>query len=61
MPAVTDASKKVYELVGLRVKDTVRPMPPKMNGKIAVADQMVLVSWSEQGGPALPSGAADCP
>ena len=28
-PAVTDPSKKVYELVGVRVHDTVRPMPPQ--------------------------------
>jgi hypothetical protein len=28
-PAATDPTKKVYELVGVRVHDTVRPMPPQ--------------------------------
>jgi hypothetical protein len=60
-PAVTDPSKKVHELVAVRVQDTVRPMPPKMNGKLAVADRTLLVNWSVQGAPALPSSVADCP
>jgi hypothetical protein len=60
-PAVTDPTKKVHEVVAVRVQDTVRPMPPKMNGKLAVADRTLLVNWSGQGAPALPSSAADCP
>ena len=59
-PAVTDATKQVYELVGARVVDTQRPMPPRANGKLAAADQKVLMTWSSQGGPALPPSAADC-
>jgi hypothetical protein len=60
-PAVSDSSKMVFELVGTRVQDTMRPMPPKMNGKLAVADRTLLVSWADQGAPALASDAADCP
>lgn len=59
-PAVTDATKQVYELVGMRVVDTQRPMPPRANGKLAAQDQMVLTTWSSQGGPSLPPSAADC-
>lgn len=60
-PAVSDSSKKVFEMVAMRVQDTMRPMPPKMNGKLAVAERMVLVSWSSQGAPPLASDAPDCP
>lgn len=60
-PAISDPSKMVFELVALRVQDTMRPMPPKMNGKLAVADRMLLVSWGDQGAPALASDAPDCP
>lgn len=59
-PAVSDASKQVYELVGQRVADTQRPMPPRANGKIAARDQKVIVDWSAQGGPARASTAAEC-
>jgi hypothetical protein len=59
-PAVTDASKKVYELVNVRVQDTARPMPPAMDGKISAADRAVVVSWTMQGAPPLAGSAADC-
>ena len=59
-PAVSDPSKKVYELVGMRVQDTARPMPPAMDGKISVADRTLLVNWTTQGAPPLASGAAVC-
>ena len=59
-PSVTDATKQVYVLVGERVQDAMRPMPPKSGGKIAVADRTALVNWTAQGAPALASGAPDC-
>jgi hypothetical protein len=60
-PAPSDPSKKVFELVSVRVQDSERPMPPKMNGKIAAADRTALASWCDQGAPASPNGAAECP
>ena len=60
-PAVTDPSRKVYELVAARVRDSMRPMPPAQDGKIAAADKMRVVDWCMQGAPSLPSGAAECP
>jgi hypothetical protein len=60
-PGISDPSKTVHELVAARVQDTMRPMPPRMNGKLAVADRALLVDWSAQGAPALPGSAPDCP
>jgi hypothetical protein len=34
-PAVSDKSKKVYELVSSRVQDTTNPMPPASAGKLS--------------------------
>lgn len=58
--APSDPNKQVYELVGARVVDTQRPMPPRMNGKLAVSDQKALTDWASKGAPALPATAADC-
>jgi hypothetical protein len=58
--APSDASKRVYQVVGTRVADTQRPMPPRANGKIAAQDLKTLTDWSSQGGPALPTTAANC-
>lgn len=60
-PGVSDPSKKVYELAAVRVQDTTRPMPPKMNGKLAVSDRTLLVDWCAHGAPALPNDASECP
>ena len=60
-PAVSEPSRKVYELVAARVQDTMRPMPPALDGMVAAADKTLLVDWCKQGAPSLPSSAAECP
>jgi hypothetical protein len=49
-PAATDASKQVYELVGARVHDTVRPMPPQ--GKLTAEQLAEIDAWVAAGAPA---------
>jgi hypothetical protein len=59
--AVSDPSRKVYELVAARVQDATRPMPPAQDGKVAANDKKLLVDWCNQGAPSLPSSASECP
>jgi hypothetical protein len=48
-PAVTDSSKKVYQMVSVRVHDTAKPMPPA--DKLA-ADQLTAIdTWVTAGAP----------
>ncbi|MRG95654.1 peptidylglycine alpha-amidating monooxygenase [Polyangium spumosum] len=47
--AQSDPSKKVYELVGARIHDAERPMPPK--GLIDASSQGVLDGWIAAGAP----------
>jgi hypothetical protein len=49
-PAKSDPSKKVYELVGERVHDTRRPMPPQ--GELAKAELSEIDAWVTAGAPA---------
>jgi hypothetical protein len=49
-PAVSDATKKVYQVVGVRVHDTVKPMPPQQK---LTADQLTGIDqWVAAGAPA---------
>jgi hypothetical protein len=49
-PAVSDATKKVYQVVGVRVHDTMRPMPPQQK---LTADQLTGIDqWVAAGAPA---------
>jgi len=48
-PAISDATKKVYELVGVRVHDTVRPMPPQ--GPLTAEQLSEIDAWVAAGAP----------
>jgi hypothetical protein len=54
-PAVSDASKRVYQLVGTRIHDTQKPMPPQ--GALGAAELAALDQWVAAGAPS-PSSAA---
>jgi hypothetical protein len=48
-PAFTDKTKKVFQVVGVRVHDTVKPMPPQDK---LTADQLSSIdTWVAAGGP----------
>lgn len=58
-PAITQPTKKVYELVKERVHDSKRPMPP--NNALMPVDLAALDSWIDAGAQAAPaSDAAAC-
>jgi hypothetical protein len=46
-PAVTDATKKVFEMALMRLNDKAKPMPP--GGMIADADRTTLTTWLSAG------------
>jgi hypothetical protein len=48
-PAKSDPTKKVYEMIGIRVRDAARPMPPTAD--LAAADQTTLTMWTDAGAP----------
>ncbi len=56
-PAKSDASKKVYELVGTRTHDDLHPMPQPPAARLGTADQKVIDDWIAGGGK---GGSADC-
>jgi hypothetical protein len=56
-PALSDKSKKVYELVGTRTHDDVHPMPQPPAARLGAADQKVLDDWIAGGAKA---GSTDC-
>jgi hypothetical protein len=51
-PAVTDRTKKVYELVKVRIHDSVKPMPPAGITALTPAAMGVLDSWIAAGAQA---------
>jgi hypothetical protein len=51
-PAHSDPTKKVYELVPVRIKDEGTRMPPSPNPGLSAADIATLSSWSAAGAPA---------
>jgi len=53
--AKSDGAKKVWELVGQRVADPLRPMPP--SGAMSEGDKAALLGWASAGAPA---GGANC-
>jgi len=56
-PAFSDPTKKVFELVGVRVHDPVRPMPPQMP---LTAEQLAAIdAWVAASAP--PSADPSCP
>jgi hypothetical protein len=57
-PAVTDATKKVYQLVALRIHDANKPMPPSGFSRLADPDLATLDGWI--GGGALPGADPTC-
>jgi hypothetical protein len=56
-PAKTDATKKVFQLVGTRIHDDVHPMPQPPNARLTAADTAVLDGWIAQGAP---KGSSTC-
>jgi hypothetical protein len=56
-PAVTDPSKKVYQLVGVRVHDHVKPMPPQAtlsSDQLAGIDSWIAANAPVAADPACP-------
>jgi hypothetical protein len=49
--AVTDPSKKVYELMGARIHDAQRPMPPANYPALTPNELAVLDQWIAEGAP----------
>ena len=49
-PAVSDSTKKVYQVVGVRVHDTAKPMPPQQ--KLSASQLTGIDSWVAAGAPA---------
>lgn len=56
-PLKSDASKKVYEQVGVRIHDTKNPMPEPPNEMLDAEQAGVLDAWIANGAPA---SADDC-
>jgi hypothetical protein len=56
-PAPSDPAKKVYEVVGERIHDEDRPMPPF--GPLATADMATLDTWIAAGAPKGSCGGGD--
>jgi hypothetical protein len=56
VPAKSDPTRKVYELVAERITAEVSPMPP--SGDITDEEKATLLAWIANGAPADPS--ADC-
>jgi hypothetical protein len=54
-PAPSDKSRKVFQLVGTRVHDTVKPMPPQQ--KLTTDELMHLDKWITAGAPQGPETA----
>lgn len=50
-PAVSNPARKVYELLGERVHDDKRPMPPPPNARLDTAQQKTLDAWIAKGAP----------
>jgi hypothetical protein len=51
-PAVSDKTKKVYELVRVRIHDTQKPMPPPQITPLTAAQIGALDTWIDAGAPA---------
>lgn len=56
VPALTDPTRKVYELVAERIEAETKMMPP--DGDITDEERATLLAWIDAGAPADPS--ADC-
>jgi cytochrome c551/c552 len=57
-PAISDSSRKVYQLVAERIADDARPMPQPPNARLSAADRDTLTKWAAAGAPAV--GPTDC-
>jgi Copper type II ascorbate-dependent monooxygenase, C-terminal domain len=57
-PAVSNASKKVYEMAVTRLADKANPMPP--GGMISDADRATLTTWFSAGAPAAAGSESTC-
>jgi hypothetical protein len=52
--ALTDESKKVYELIPLKINDDAKPMPPSPNERLSAADRKTLSDFATAGAPRGP-------
>lgn len=55
-PAVTDKTKKVYQLVEARIHDDAHPMPQQPNPRLSAADTATIDAWVNAGAQAGGSG-----
>lgn len=60
-PAPSDASKQVYQLVGTRVHDERRPMPPLSQDPLEASQISTIDAWVAAGAPNAPGGCAGIP
>lgn len=54
VPALSDPSRSVHEVMAERLLDEVSPMPPGGEGEIDPADRQVLLDWIDAGAPEDP-------
>lgn len=57
-PAVSDANKRVCEVVASRIHDSARPMPPVSQKPLTAAELAALDTWLKAGAP-KPAGACE--
>ncbi|AKT43518.1 peptidylglycine alpha-amidating monooxygenase [Chondromyces crocatus] len=50
--ARSDSSKRIYELVGTRIHDDAKPMPPPPNARVSGDEAAILDAWVAAGAPA---------
>ncbi|MFO0660094.1 MAG: peptidylglycine alpha-amidating monooxygenase [Polyangiaceae bacterium] len=58
-PAVTDASRKVYELVNERIRDDAHPMPQAPYTRLTDEQLAVFAAWTSAGAPASNEKCSD--
>ncbi|MET0385341.1 MAG: hypothetical protein ABW321_05250, partial [Polyangiales bacterium] len=49
-PAISDPTKRVYQVVAERARDTARPMPPDPTKRLSDTDIAALETWASGGG-----------
>jgi hypothetical protein len=57
----SDASKKVFQQIPVRIGDDAKPMPPAPNPRLAASDRAVLDAWVNAGAPQGPESCNTTP
>jgi hypothetical protein len=60
-PAKSDPTRKVYELVGERVRSTAKPMPPDVTQRLDAGELAMVDTWIEAAAPAASPGGTCTP